>query len=117
GERRRAAGNARERHEDLRDLAEAVLDAERAHDVWDVVIDRRVENPVAAAHHRLVVSGRVPGEGDARGEVVLVGVEVSVLRVQLVAQRVVDGEVRSRGPGVLPVKGREGRRVGVNGVV
>src|SRR6266567_7560382 len=52
--------------EHLRDLAEAVDEPERLHDVVDLIVDRRVEDAVATADYRRLIVERVPGEAEAR---------------------------------------------------
>ena len=96
--RRGQSRHARERHQHLRDLPEAVHPPQGLHHVGDLPVDGRVEDPEAAAHHRLVVLERIPGEAQPRGEVLVVGAQGAVLRVQLPAQPEVQGQVPRRRP-------------------
>src|ERR1019366_3947010 len=52
----------------------------------NLIIGRAVENPIAAADHRLVIFERVPRERDAGSQIVQVAVQRSVFGVRLVAQ-------------------------------
>src|SRR6266446_10895203 len=103
--------------EDLSDLAESIDEPQSLHHVGDLSIDRRVEDSVPAADHRLVVVEGIPSKGDAGREVVFVRVERTVLRVDLIADAKVERKVWPEFPGVLPEAGTKGSRVVIDWIV
>src|SRR2546426_3945796 len=127
--------NTGEGREDVRNLPEAsvctsrtggqvchrppsgIQNPERLRHISNLSIDLRVENPVAAANHGLMVLERVPRKGYTGSKVVLVRTERSILGVDFVPEAVVEREVRADVPGVLPIPGAKRPRVVVNGIV
>ena len=75
----------------------------------DLGIQRAVENAVSAADHGFVIFEGIPGEGEPRGDIAVVGIQRTILRVYFVADAVVQGEIgrySSRSPaGRFPITG------------
>src|SRR4030095_4965178 len=105
-------GSASQRNKDLRNLPETgvwasqtggqvrhwsavrIHNSERLHHIGNLAIDLRVEDPVAAANDALMALEWRPSKRYARSKIVLVRVQRSILSVQLVADSVVEHEIR-----------------------
>ena len=93
-----------------------VVISEHADDARNLRIDLRVENSVTSAHHRLVVVEGIPRQRNTRAKILLRRMQRSVLRIEFVAQAVVQRQVRPDLPGILRVERGEGSRLRVLGI-
>src|SRR5207245_9340571 len=101
GTRRIDAGGRQE----ICNLTRVVDVAESLDHISNLAIDLRIEDPEAAANHRLVIVERITSTGDARRKVVFVGFQRPILRIQLVAQAIVQREIFPDLVGMLPEEG------------
>ena len=62
------------------------------------------EHSVPAANHGLVIVERIPREGNAWPDVLVVGIERQILRIDLVPCAVVQREIARHFPGILEIQ-------------
>ena len=67
----------------------------------DLGVNGSVENPESAADHGLVILEGIPGERETGGDIAIESVQWEILRVDFVAEPVVQGEIGGDLPGVL----------------
>lgn len=94
----------------MRDLAVSVDLPQGGDDGVYLSVDLRIVYAETAADDRPLVVPGIPGESDARREIVPVSRNLSVSDVQLIAQAEIEGEIRSRIPRVLRIEGIVRRR-------
>src|SRR5579859_11789 len=116
GQAWRRAGDSGKRHKSLCDGTDTVHQSQGLHYVRDLAVDGRIEDAVAGADHRLVILEWIPGKRDARGDVVLVCRESSVLGVEFVTHTYIQGEIGRHGPLILNEGGGKGTGIVVNGI-
>ncbi len=80
-------------------------------DVGDLGVHGSVKDSVPSPDYRFVIVGGIPGEGNPGAKIFLIRGQRGELRVQVIAQAVVQSEVWRYLPGVLPVE--RGQRPGV----
>src|SRR5579862_3662853 len=85
----------------------AVHNSQAQIDIGDLGVHRSEENSVPTPDHCLVILKGVPREGNSRSKILGVRRQRKKLRVQFIAQTIVEGELGGHFPRVLRVKRRE----------
>ena len=70
-----------------------VQDAKAQVHLGDLGVNWPVEHPESSADYRLVILEWIPGERDTRGDITVVGIQRVILRVDSIAQAVVQSEI------------------------
>ena len=112
----RTSRYAQDGHQGVGNLPGSIHVAERLYDIRNLRIHGRIENPITAADHGLLIIRGIPGKRNPGRKVLLVCIERAILRIQFVAQAVVQGEIGPDSPRVLPVSRRERPVLSVVGI-
>jgi len=77
---------AQDGHQCVGNLPGSIHVAERLYDIRNLRIHGRIENPITAADHGLLIIRGIPAKRNRGRKVLLVCIERAILRIQFVAQ-------------------------------
>src|SRR3989440_12973739 len=92
------------RCQQIRNLPRIVDIPQSLNHISNLAIDLGIEDSEPAANYSLAILEGIPGKRHARGKVIFVAVQGTILRIQFVAETVVQRKVVGNLPGVLPVQ-------------